>query len=175
LPLTAIEQGLGLPEPDRVPYTDDTLRQEYDSIEDMHAELQELFAGPIHMCYNSKAGADWETGDDTGFPPAAHAMPYPASDRGVVFTPILEGFFTQYGDIPLDLFDKEADAQAPTVEEAAREAAERTRQVDPDIATKQHAALGNPMAAKAMADKNNAAASPSDSLSPPQGEGGGVL
>ena len=165
-----------------MPYTDDTLRQEYDSIEDMHAELQELFAGPIHMCYNSKAGADWETGDDTGFPPAAHAMPYPASDRGVVFTPILEGFFTQYGDIPLDLFDKEVDALAPTAEEAARDAAnsaERSRQADPDIATKQHAALGNPMAAKAMADKSNAAASlspmsPSESLSPPQGGSGDV-
>ena len=108
-----------------MPYTDDTLRQEYGSTDEMQIELRELFAGPIHMCYNSKAGADWETGDDTGFPPAAHAMPYPAGDRGVVFTPILEGFFTQYGDIPLDLFDTAADARAPSAEDAAREAKER--------------------------------------------------
>ena len=149
--------GLGLPAPDRVPCTDDTLRAEYEDLREMPPDLQTLFAGPIHMSYNSVAGADEETGDDTGFPPAAHAMPYPASDRGVVFTPILEGFFTQYGDVPLDLFDIEADARAPTAEEAAAEAATRRPRSDPDIATKQHAALGNPMAAKALADKNAAA------------------
>ena len=160
----------------------------------MQAELQELFAGPIHMCYNSVAGADWETGDDTGFPPAAHAMPYPAGkhtrllsfplshlgtltancrlpgDRGVVFTPILEGFFTQYGDIPLDLFDATADAHAPSDEEAAREAAERTLQSDPDIMTRQHAALGNPMAARALATGKlvGETQAPADSLAPPE-------
>ena len=144
--------GLGLPAPDRVPCTDDTLRAEYEDLSEMPQDLQTLFAGPIHMSYNSVAGADEETGDDTGFPPAAHAMPYPASDRGVVFTPILEGFFTQYGDVPLDLFDIEADARAPTAEEAAAEAATQRPRSDPDIATKQHAALGNPMAAKALAD-----------------------
>ena len=48
----------------------------------MPEELKELFAGPVHMCYNSIAGANEETGDDTGFPPAAHVMPYPAGDRG---------------------------------------------------------------------------------------------
>jgi len=144
--------GLGLPAPDRVPCTDDTLRAEYEDLSEMPPDLQTLFAGPIHMSYNSVAGADEETGDDTGFPPAAHAMPYPASDRGVVFTPILEGFFTQYGDVPLDLFDIEADARAPTAEEAAAEAATPRPRSDPDIATQQHAALGNPMAAKALAD-----------------------
>jgi len=161
--------GLGLPEPDRVPFTDDTLRQEYDAIDEMPDELQELFSGPIHMCYNSIAGADEDTGDDAGFPPAAHAMPYPAGDRGVVFTPILEGFFTQYGDIPLDLFDKEADALAPTPEEVATEVAARSVPGDPDIATKQQAALGNPMAAKTLADKQRAASAqtPDYGMSPP--------
>ena len=129
--------GLDLPAPDRVPYTDDTLREEYEDLAEMAPDLRSLFAGPVHMCYNSVAGADEETGDDTGFPPAAHIMPYPASDRGVVFTPILEGFFTQYGDVPLDLFDLEADARAPTAEEAAAEVAARTLAGDPDIATKQ--------------------------------------
>ena len=60
------------------------LRQDYDELTDMPEELKELFAGPVHMCYNSIAGANEETGDDTGFPPAAHVMPYPAGDRGVI-------------------------------------------------------------------------------------------
>lgn len=64
--------GLGLPEPDRVPFTDDTLRQEYDAIDEMPDELQELFSGPIHMCYNSIAGADEDTGDDAGPKYAPH-------------------------------------------------------------------------------------------------------
>jgi len=58
--------GLGLPQPDRVPFTDDTLRREYNNISEMPDELQELFSGPIHMCYNSIAGADEDTGDDAG-------------------------------------------------------------------------------------------------------------
>jgi len=61
------------------------LRQDYDDLTDMPEELKELFAGPVHMCYNSIAGANEETGDDTGFPPAAHVMPYPAGDRGKFF------------------------------------------------------------------------------------------
>ena len=146
-----------------MPYTDDTLRKEYDDLEDMDKDLQDLFTGAVHMCYNSKAGADEVTGDDTAAPPAAHCMPYPAGDRGVVYTPILEGFFTQYGDIPLNLFDLEADALAPSAEEAAASAAVRTQPADADIVTKQHAALGNPMAAKALADKQSAAA---DTLQP---------
>ena len=70
----------------------------------MTEELVEKFEGPIHIAYNSKAGADPVTADDSDAPARAIMMPYPASDRGCVFTPILEGFFTQYGDIPLDLF-----------------------------------------------------------------------
>ena len=177
--------GLGLPEPSHVPYTDDTLRQDYAGISEMPRELQQLFSGPIHMCYNSKADADEETGDDTGALPAAHCMPYPAGDRGVVFTPILDGFFTQYGDIPLDLFDDAMDASAPTADQAAAEVVTRNQEADPDIATKQHAALGNPMAAKALADKEGAAPggrqgadSIVDGLEPPQdplqGSGGVV-
>ena len=61
------------------------LRQDYDELTDMPEELKELFAGPVHMCYNSIAGANEETGDDTGFPPAAHVMPYPAGDIGNFF------------------------------------------------------------------------------------------
>ena len=69
--------GLGLPQPDRVPFTDDTLRQEYNNISEMPDELQELFRGPIHMCYNSIAGADEDTGDDAGpNPPALLSMEY---------------------------------------------------------------------------------------------------
>jgi len=64
-------------------------------------------------------------------------MPYPASDRGVVYTPILDGFFTQYGDVPLNLFDLEADALAPSADEVATEVAARRVPGDPDIATKQ--------------------------------------
>ena len=50
-----------------------------------------------------------------------------------------------------------------SAEEAAASAAVRTQPADADIATKQHAALGNPMAAKALADKQSAAA---DTLQP---------
>ena len=70
----------------------------------------------------------------------------------------------RYGDIPLDLFDTAADARAPSAEVASREAKERMVQTDPDIVTKQHAALGNPMAAKVLANKKGQAEVPSDSL-----------
>jgi len=81
--------GLGLPAPARVPFLDDTLDTEWASIDAMDAATRAEFAAAVHIAYNSEAGA----GD--GDAPAAHFMAYPASDRGVVFTPILEGFFTQ--------------------------------------------------------------------------------
>ena len=62
----------------------------------MPEELKELFAGPVHMCYNSIAGANEETGDDTGFPPAAHVMPYPAGDRGNFFYFFILFFFKSF-------------------------------------------------------------------------------
>jgi hypothetical protein len=64
----------------------------------------------------------------------------------VVFTPILEGFFTQYGDIPLDLWSKEVDeAIASGVLPPIME-----QEDDPDIALKQHASMGNEEAAREL-------------------------
>lgn len=68
--------------------------------------------------------------------------------RGCVFTPILEGFFTQYGDVPLDLFCPEADmllAQGMPPSVHVR---------DPDIVLKQHAELGNVEAMKELRRKD---------------------
>ena len=135
--------GLGLPMPESVPYMDDISGIEYDGLEGMPDDFRELLNGAVHIAYNSKAGADPETGDDSLAPAKAHLMPYPAPDRGVVFTPILEGFFTQYGDIPLDLF-------SPLDAAARQERRKAASAYDPNLAIKQHAALGNLEAGKLM-------------------------
>mmetsp|Transcript_13070 Transcript_13070/g.26966 ORF Transcript_13070/g.26966 Transcript_13070/m.26966 type:complete len:330 (-) Transcript_13070:858-1847(-) len=143
-------RGLNLPAPAEVPYMCDTWGFEYSHYDEMPPDLAEGFqTGPVHIAYNSKAGADPSTGSDAAAPPAAHIMVYPASDRGVVFTPILEGFFTQYGDLPLNLFDESMDGVEP--EEGAR-----GLEPDEDLAMRQHAALGNPMAAMQLQKRRDA-------------------
>lgn len=137
--------GLDLPKPDVLKLTDDAQGEDFESKADMPPDLVAMYEGPCHIGYNSKADADEITGDDSNAPAAAHMMPYPASDRGVVFTPILEGFFTQYGDIPLDLF-------APDDEVEARAAAGFVSAAsDPDVVLRQHAAIGNKEAIKELA------------------------
>ncbi len=141
--------GLNLPRPEVIILTDDA--QSYESVrkEDLPEEALEMLNGPVHLGYNSKAGADEETGDDTNAPPGAHMMPYPAPDRGVVFTPILEGFFTQYGDIPLDLFGPDSEADLAKEDEPRKDRLlemmgdEEGWNSDPELALKQHASLGN--------------------------------
>ena len=140
-------KGLGLPVPASVPYMDDVSGLEYNTVEDMPDDFRALLNGPVHVAYNSKAGADPGTGDDSNAPAKAHLMPYPAPDRGVVFTPILEGFFTQYGDVPLDLYSP-LDAAARLARQKAAAAAR-----DPNLAALQHAALGNAEAAKSLFHK----------------------
>jgi hypothetical protein len=139
-------EGLGLPVPESVPYMDDVSGLEYSTLDDMPPDFRALVNGPVHIAYNSKADADPVTGDDSNAPSKGHLMPYPAPDRGVVFTPILEGFFTQYGDVPLDLF-------------SPLDAASRQSQLkaaipqNQNLATMQHASLGNPEAAKLLLQK----------------------
>ncbi len=135
--------GLKLPMPDSVPYMDDISGIEYNSLEEMPEDFRLLLKGAVHIAYNSKADADPVTGDDSMAPAKAHLMPYPAPDRGVVFTPILEGFFTQYGDIPLDLFSPDdAETRRGKYTAAPRRSA--------DLAAEQQAAIGNAEAAKIL-------------------------
>jgi hypothetical protein len=141
-------EGLKLPKPGAIIYMDDAQSCGCEDRQELQEEVLEMFKGPIHIGYNSKAGADPLTGDDSMAPAAANMMPYPAPDRGVVFTPILDGFFTQYGDIPLDLFgpDSEADVAAEDEPRDRMEemlAASTERESDPDIALRQHASMGN--------------------------------
>ena len=137
--ITALE----LPLPDEVPYLDDVSCLEFRSLDEMPEDFRDLMNGPVHLAYSSKAGADPVTGDDSQAPPKAHMMPYPAPDRGVVFTPILDGFFTQYGDVPLDLFSQD-DFETRQRKNQLRE--EKIRARDPLLAARQHATLGNPEA-----------------------------
>jgi hypothetical protein len=134
---------LELPMPESVPYMDDISGLEYNSLEEMPEDFRLLLKGAVHIAYNSKAGADPVTGDDSMAPAKAHLMPYPAPDRGVVFTPILEGFFTQYGDIPLDLFSTE-DAETRRLKYTI------TPRRTANLAAEQQAAIGNAEAAKIL-------------------------
>eukprot|EP00960_Hanusia_phi_P057049 763438-Hanusia_phi.AAC.1 len=125
-------EGLQLPMPEQVPYMDDSFGDEFVDRKSMSEELQQKFDGPVHLAYNSKAGEAEDA------PPRVHIMPYPAMDRGTVFTPILEGFFTQYGEIPLDLFDVAMDEKLQEGYEKV-DASVRSE----DVAARQHAELGN--------------------------------
>jgi hypothetical protein len=135
--------GLKLPMPESVPYMDDISGLEYNSLEEMPEDFRLLLKGAVHIAYNSKAGADPVTGDDSMAPAKAHLMPYPAPDRGVVFTPILEGFFTQYGDIPLDLF-------SPEDAETRRGKYTTSPRRSTELVAEQQAAIGNVEAAKIL-------------------------
>jgi len=146
-------EGLQLPMPEQVPYMDDNFGTEFLDRASMSQELQTRFDGPVHLAYNSKAG---EAADA---PPRVHIMPYPAMDRGTVFTPILEGFFTQYGEIPLNLFDVALDEKIPEGYESVDESV-RSK----DVAARQHAALGNAYA-NPSAMKDVKVAKPSESES----------
>mmetsp|Transcript_57215 Transcript_57215/g.135936 ORF Transcript_57215/g.135936 Transcript_57215/m.135936 type:complete len:371 (+) Transcript_57215:8-1120(+) len=138
--------GLSLPKPAEVPYFDDTFGTEWATVEEMDADTAAAFRGPVHVAYNSEAGPTPEKPEDPESPPAAHVMVYPAADRGVVFTPILEGFFTQYGDLPLDLFDFANDATPRGAEAASNTDSGKSREAS--VAARQHAMLGNPQAAE---------------------------
>lgn len=75
-------EGLGLPKPVHMTLTDDDMSGTWDlAKEGMNEELLEKFKGPIHIAYNSRAGADPVTGSDADAPAKAAMMPYPASDR----------------------------------------------------------------------------------------------